>query len=512
MTAILDFNSELKAKLLGSFLLFTQTFYKIITGREFVISNPIGRESHFITIARHLTKVFKLDIKNLLTNMPPGWGKSELCKYFVAWCFAHYPDCQFLYVSKDHDLASYHTGGIKDIMSLPQYKKLFLISISKDSNAKDFFKTSDGGVVAAFGSAGGITGFNAGLPHLMRFSGAIIIDDLHKPDEIHSDVRRAHIIRNYFETLLPRRRGINVPVIFIGQRLHEDDMCQHIIDGEDGLEWDKLIIKALDEHDNPGYPEVHNLVQLRIWQEKNRYVFSSQFQQDPLPAGGGLFLKEDFQVLIKTPAMLKTFITVDTAETQEKYNDATVFSFWGIYKIEDFGIETDLYGLHWIDCIEIRVEPRDLEINFSSFYAECLRFDCRPDEVYIEKKSTGVTLISVLQALRGIKIREVERSRGSGSKSDRFIAMQSFISNKLISITQNSNHLQMCLEHMSKITANNTHRHDDIADTLYDAIKLVYIDKNMNFKAESKPKVRLNNTKSLNNLVNLREKAYATRQ
>ena len=35
----------------------------------------------------------------------------------------------------------------------------------------------------------------------------------------------------------------------------------------------------------------------------------------------------------------------------------------------------------------------------------------------------------------------------------------------------------MCIEQARKITANNTHRNDDIIDTLYDAIKIALIDK-----------------------------------
>ena len=35
----------------------------------------------------------------------------------------------------------------------------------------------------------------------------------------------------------------------------------------------------------------------------------------------------------------------------------------------------------------------------------------------------------------------------------------------------------MCIDHCAKITANNTHRFDDICDTLYDAVKLALIDK-----------------------------------
>ena len=38
----------------------------------------------------------------------------------------------------------------------------------------------------------------------------------------------------------------------------------------------------------------------------------------------------------------------------------------------------------------------------------------------------------------------------------------------------------ICINHMSKITANDTHRHDDICDTLVDAVKICLIDKDIN--------------------------------
>ena len=59
------------------------------------------------------------------------------------------------------------------------YQYLFDIDIAKDTKSKDHFATTAGGHVAAFGAAGAITGRNAGLPGLDRFSGAVIIDDAH---------------------------------------------------------------------------------------------------------------------------------------------------------------------------------------------------------------------------------------------------------------------------------------------------------------------------------------------
>lgn len=227
----MDSQVEQKAKLLGSLMLFIQVFYKLRTGREFEISEPIGRESHQITICRELTDVLHCKTKRLLINVPPGHGKSEILIHFIAWCMARFPDSNFLYISYSQDLAAKHTATIKQIMEMSHYKKMFGVELRKDSAAKDNFKTVQGGSVAAFGSSGSITGQNAGLPNLDRFSGAIVMDDMHKPDQVHSDTIREGVKTNYKETVKPRVRGPNVPMIFIGQRLHEDDLPAYLISG-----------------------------------------------------------------------------------------------------------------------------------------------------------------------------------------------------------------------------------------------------------------------------------------
>lgn len=475
------------AKLLGSLLLFTQTFFKLRTGREFVISQPVSNESHFITVCRDLTKVFRLEVLFELINLPPGWAKSELCKHFCAWAIAHYADCNFLYISNSHDLAAKHTHGIKQIIELPQYRKMFHVEISRDSSAKDYFRTTQGGVIAAFGAKGGIVGHDAGLPNVDRFSGAIIMDDMHKNEEVHSDTIRTSVIRNYFETIKPRRRSQTVPIVFIGQRLHEDDLPAHLIANKDGNNWNKLIIKALDDVGNARYPEVHPKEFLLNEEKTSPYVYASQYQQNPQPSGGGIFKEKWFVLLEEEPKMLATFITVDTAETDKTYNDATVFSFWGLYKIEEFGVETDIYALHWIDCLEDWLEPKDLESAFRQFVAECMRHKVKPTLAAIEKKSTGTTLISMLNGLRGINIVDVERNRSSGSKTARFLESQPYVASKLISFPVNGKHTHKCIDHMRKITANNSHRYDDIADTCADAIKLGLVDNVVLATAKTNP-------------------------
>lgn len=465
---------ELRAELLGSFLSFKKIFYPLLTGRQYIVSHPTGRESHHITLSRFLSRAMRLELQNQrgIINIQPGSGKSTELSFWVAWCFAHYADCNFMYISYSKALATNHTTVIRSIMSLHHYRYLFGVHIDSTSKAKDLFKTTAGGTVGAYGSSGSITGNNAGLPNMLRFSGAIIIDDAHKPDEVHSDTIRSEVLNNYSRTIQQRARGKLVPTIFIGQRLHEDDLAAYLLAGKDGYQFDKLILQSLDDAGNALYPEVIDADALKKRSKTDIYVFASQYQQDPQPAGGAIFEPHWFVQLDNTPSILATFITVDTAETDKSYNDATVFSFWGVYKTDN-----NMLALHWIDCLQIRVEPRDLYSEFLEFYGNCLRYKVQPLCVAIEKKSTGVTLISVLNDIRGLHVRDIKRTKASGSKTARFLEMQHIIASKMISFDVTAKHKDMCIEQARKITANNTHRNDDIIDTLYDAVKLALIDK-----------------------------------
>ena len=477
------YREEQRAILKGSLLEFIKFFYKHLTGRDFIVSKPYGRESHHVTICKALTAASNLEIPShrLVINVSPGSGKSTMLAMWVAWTLAKWPDSRFLYISYSKELASKHTETIKRIIQLPMYAYLFDVKIRHDSKAREYFQTVDGGAVAALGSSGAITGRDAGLPGLGRFTGAVIIDDAHKPDEVHSDTIRQSVIKNYSETIQQRPRGVNVPFIFIGQRLHEDDLAAHLLDGKDGYNWHRVILKSLDEAGNALYPEVDPSEKLLTRQQTDPYVFASQYQQNPIPAGGALFKPEWFLMLDEEPEMLCTFITADTAETNKSWNDATALSFWGYYDVTFNGRKTGQRALHWLACEELRLEPKDLQGAFIDFYSHCMTHPVPPLLAAIEKKSTGVTLLSALSALPGLAVRDVGRTIADGSKADRHIKMQPYIASHQITFTHNAIHAKRCIEHMSKITANATHRHDDICDTAYDAVRIALIDKTLYF-------------------------------
>lgn len=478
MSAVSAYHVDIQtaAKLRASLLLFICYFYPLKNnGNKFVISRPIGRRSHHIVISEELEKCFYLESNRLIIAIPPGYAKTTWLVYFMAWCYANYPDCQFIYVSYSKERAMAATKECRDIIALREFKEIFGVSINSDARAASHWETTSGGVCCAFGSEGGITGANAGMLHPQnRFTGACLLDDMLKPEEAHGGACEK-VIRNYHETIMQRPRNPFVPTITIGQCIHEADLIAHLRAKGDGYAWREVVFPGLDGAGNALDPAKHSVEALEIMRATSPYVFWAQIQQSPIPAGGALFPNAYFTLTDNEPDILYSFICADTSETEAEYNDATVFSFFGLYKIKLNGKDTGKWGLHWIDCLEIRVKPHLLESEFMAFWGSCCNYKAPPTSIWIEAKSTGTTLLSVLKEVRGLNVRAINRLPNF-SKSDRFVSIEGIVGSKAISLPANGKHTQLCLDHMAKITANNTHRHDDIADTLFDAVNIGLVD------------------------------------
>lgn len=492
---------QLRTDLFSDLLFFIKYFYAIVHAKPFLTPFPPGRDSHYVIITEKLQQVFDLQTLRLIVNVPPGHGKSTILVYFIAWALAQYPDSKILYISYSADLAESHTAAIKQIISLPEYGRLFGVGVDRNFSSRGDFRTTIGGRVVAKGSSGTITGLDAGLPYLERFSGLVVIDDAHKPDEVHSDTMREAVNKNYNETIKSRARSELVPYVFIGQRLHEADLPAFLESGQDGHPWELVKLQAIDGAGNALCPAIKSLEWLQIEKQTNPYVFFSQYQQEPQPAGGGLFKEVDFQILYDEPDFIRTIITVDTAETDKSYNDPTVFTHSGIYKVLLRGAWTGQYALHIIQCVEIRVEPEFLETNLLDFYTSSLRHKTPPDVMAIEKKSTGVTLLSAIKKLQGVQIIDIQRTKASGSKTARFIELCPFVAQHLISLPANAPHTEFFIKHMGKITANNTHAHDDICDTVYDAVKIGLMCKMLTNPTENKQNEIVSAIQEKNTLV-----------
>jgi len=287
---------------------------------------------HHETICTALEKVVLGQITRLIINIPPRSGKTELAvKNFISWCMGNIPDCEFIHASYSKDLATANVAETRNIMQHEAFADIFgQPSFRKDSNAKDFFKTNEGGSVMAVGVGGGVTGFGAGKMR-SAFGGAIIVDDAHKPGEANSDAYRNATLSWFQNTLESRKNSNETPIIVIMQRLHEDDLSGFLEAGGNGEDWTVIRIPAILDDGSSFWEENSNfsIDKLRQMESANAYVFAGQYMQLPAPIGGGLLKEAWYKYWDILPPMRWRKIYADTAQKTGEHNDYSVFQCWG---------------------------------------------------------------------------------------------------------------------------------------------------------------------------------------
>lgn len=268
------------------------------------------RAPHHKAICDALTRVFLGECKRLIINVPPRYGKTEVAIInFMAWALGQVPDAEFIHASYSARLATNNSYQTREIVRSDEYRRIFPhIALREDSQAKDEWRTTAGGVVYAVGAGGTITGYGAGKQR-PNFGGALLLDDLHKADEARSDVIRENVIEWFRNTLESRKNGPETPIVLIMQRLHERDIAGWLLDGGNGEQWEHLCIPALAEANDPLgrevgealWPAKHTREDLLRMQAASPYTFSGQYQQRPSPAEGGLFKPNQIQIIDAAP-------------------------------------------------------------------------------------------------------------------------------------------------------------------------------------------------------------------
>ena len=235
----------------NSLLFFTRYIFKESFGVKFEVAQ------FHKTLANVLEKVHKGEIKRLIINIPPRYGKTELAvKMYISWCLAKNPKARFIHLSYSDALALDNSSQTREYIQSDSYQRLWNMQLKKDSQSQKKWYTIQGGGVYATASGGAITGFGAGN------GGAIIIDDPLKPDDAVSDVRRKFINNRYNTTIRSRVNDREVPIIVIMQRLHEDDLSGFLLDGNSGEQWYHLKLPAIDKNNKPLWSSKHSFKEL----------------------------------------------------------------------------------------------------------------------------------------------------------------------------------------------------------------------------------------------------------
>lgn len=407
--------------------------------------------------------------KRLIINIPPRSGKTEFAvKLFMAWCMGNWSDAEFIHASYSKTLAALNTSGVRAIMQHEAYEEVFgKPNLRSDSNAKDHFRTKEGGVVYAAGTDGTLTGLGAGK---MRdtFGGAIIIDDPHKASEATSDTMRQNVLDWFSVTMESRLNNQNAPIIVIMQRLHEEDLSGWLLDGGNGEEWDHLCIEAIKPNGESFWPSNSNftLETLRRKEKANSYVFAGQYMQRPAPIGGGILKDAWWRYWSDTPVsgavvlpkLINRTIYADTAQKTKEENDFSVFQCWG----------SDREGRKYLlDQIRGKWEAPDLLTQARAFWKKHKALPSKDlgylRSMNVEDKVSGTGLIQTLSR-EGIPVKGIKRNI---DKVTRGLDAAPMVETGNVFLPINADWLS---DFLAEASAFPNGKHDDQLDAAFDGI------------------------------------------
>lgn len=325
------YGDVLKTRCLNGTLDYTRFVFKTTKGNKFLVGN------HHRIICDALNKVIRGEIKRLIINIAPRYGKTELAvKSFIEYGLSLNPASKFLHLSYSDDLVLDSSREIRETLQDETIKKLFGVNVISKSGKKWY--TDQGGGLYAVSTGGQVTGFGAGkvdydeeelksldefIPYYdSKFSGAIIIDDPIKPEDALSDNLREKVNQRFESTIRNRVNSRNTPIVIIMQRLHEHDLCGYLMETEPE-KWTVISLPCIQTDDNGKeyalWEHKHTLAELRELQEIGSFVFETQYMQNPKPLEGLMY--RDFKTYDTIPFSKKAIHCnyTDTADTGKDY-------------------------------------------------------------------------------------------------------------------------------------------------------------------------------------------------
>lgn len=439
------------AELRTDLLSFTCHMFKARKSASFKIA------PHHIEICSALERVVVGKTRRLIINIPPRSGKTELAiKNFLAWAMGNFPDSEFIHASYSKRLATTNTWEARAIMQHEAYAEIFgAPKFRDDSNAKDEFRTAQGGIVYATGADGTITGYGAGK---MRedFGGCILIDDPHKAGEGNSEAMRQNVLDWFSTTMESRKNSPDTPIVVIMQRLHELDLSGWLLSGGNGEHWDHLNIPARKQDGLSFWPEQFPEAMLDRLERSNSYVFAGQYMQNPAPIGGGLFKDAWWQSRVISPPLEWRSIYADTAQKTGQQNDYSVLQCWG-RAVSGQAVLLDMVRGRW--------EAPELVMQARAFWAKHKAISgLGPLRAFkVEDKVSGTGLIQTLKR-EGLPMIGIGRDR---DKITRAYDAAPYIESGHVILLQDVPHLS---DMLAEATAFPNGAHDDTLDPMMDAV------------------------------------------
>ncbi|MDH5453613.1 MAG: phage terminase large subunit, partial [Paracoccaceae bacterium] len=369
-----------------------KVFQTLHPGREF------EDNWHIDAIVHHLGRVANGEIRRAMIHVPPRALKSIIVS--VAWpayLLGHDPTLQIMVVSHSFELAIDLQNKFRKIIEADWYQSAFPTMVgATDKDNERLFRTTSGGMRLATSVDGSITGQGVDI--------AILDDPL---DASEADNENACARANSFcDKVLSTRFNSQVAssMVLVMQRLSVFDSAAHMAQTD---HWDKLVLPARSEEDRniPVGPGQFHLfrkgellhpkrltedVLLRQRSIMGEAAFLAQYQQRPIPGGGGVVDIALFQRYSTLPkAFDAKFISIDAASG----SDSGSYSVLQSYQISDG--QLFLTGSQRGRWPFPKLRQRAIELQIKE----------QADFIVVEYASSGIALLEELWAHYPVGIR-----------------------------------------------------------------------------------------------------------
>ncbi len=324
------------------------------------------------------------------------------------WVWLSAPETRWLCASYALSLAIRDNRKCRLLIQSNWFRERYghIFSLVADQNMKIRFENDKRGCRLAVSVGSAATGEGGDV---------LIIDDGHPIDDSTSDVQRQATLQWFDETWTSRLNSQeHGAMVVVGQRIHQDDISGHILELGG---WEHLDLPAEFEParkcftaiwEDPRKQEGELLWPARFSQETldrlkrqlGGMAYAAQYQQTPVPAGGGQFKKQWFRYFSETDdayileteqgtrTVLKAdcwrFTVVDLAISSKQTADYTVIQTWAVTPSND---------LLLIDQIRERL---DNPVQQRAIRAVYLKY--QPQFVKIEAVGYQLALIQQLRA------------------------------------------------------------------------------------------------------------------
>lgn len=391
-------------------------------GQEYVHGWHIDAMAEHLEAITHGVEIDEEPYNRLLMNVPPGMMKSLLVGVFwPAWEWGprNMPHLRYVCASHSVELAIRDSVKMRRLIMSDWYQKLWgdRVKLTDDQNAKGKFENVASGFRQAI-AADGITGARGDR---------VLIDDPHSVTGANSEQMR-QTTNEWFLEAVPLR--LNNPkrsaIVVIMQRLHEDDISGVILSKLDN--YDHLMLPMMFDPDRRcetrlGYIDPREKRGELLFPERfpqsvvdrdsiplGPFGVAGQFQQSPIPRGGGI-LKAAWWPTWVDDASWPTFdfilASLDTAYTEKQENDYSAMTVWGVYldhpRFSYFRDGEDQRGTNRRRIMLIDAWQERLEFNALVSKVAKAAKKCKVDRIVIEAKASG---ISVAQELTRLHSRE----------------------------------------------------------------------------------------------------------